>query len=109
MKTVEQLHRFTDPQEFKKPVASPQQVVSGDVTLSHWRAVIDKDSTNAIDNQPLDKLRVMQGIIYGLVNIRSDGKRLLFAVRNEANKSWAYETIEDDEIQTAVSSKIDFA
>ena len=109
LKTIEQLQRFTDPQEFKKPVATPEQVVSGDVTLSHWRAVIDKDSSNAIDNQPLDKLRVMQGIIYGLVNIRSDGNRLLFAVRNEGNKSWAYETIEDDEIQTAVSSKIDFA
>jgi beta-lactamase superfamily II metal-dependent hydrolase len=108
LKSVEQLQRFAQPQAFNKPQSAPEEVVSGDVTLSRWRAVIDKDSSSALDNQPVDKLRVMQGIIYGLVNIRSDGKRLLFAVRNEGNKSWAYETIEDDEIQTAVTSKIDF-
>jgi hypothetical protein len=43
----------------------------------------------------------MRQIIYGLVNVRTDGKRLLIAVRNEGNQSWAYETIEPDEIQRA--------
>jgi hypothetical protein len=50
----------------------------------------------------------MKGIVYGLVNVRTDGKRLLFAVRNEGNSSWAYETIEEDEIATAVEAKIEF-
>jgi len=51
----------------------------------------------------------MQDIIYGLVNVRSEGKHLLFAVRNEGNKSWAYETIEADEIKSAAVTHINFA
>lgn len=108
LKSIKRLHRFDKAQEFSKPTADPEEVVSGEVTLSKWRAVFDTKSDYATDNQPLNRLRGMQGIIYGLVNVRSDGKRLLFAVRNEGNSSWAYETIEEDEINTAVKAKIDF-
>jgi hypothetical protein len=108
LKKIEQMHRFSEPQEFKRPEDDPVDVVSGNVTLSKWRVVFDKDSGSAKDNQPANKLRGMKGIVYGLVNVRTDGKRLLFAVRNEGNSSWAYETIEEDEIATAVEAKIEF-
>jgi beta-lactamase superfamily II metal-dependent hydrolase len=108
LKKIEQLRRFAEPQEFKKPIDPPEETVSGDVTLSKWRVVFNKKSDSAIDNQPVSKFRGMQGIIYGLVNVRSDGKRLLFAVRNEGNKSWAYETIEESDIEKAVTSNIEF-
>jgi len=71
--------------------------------------VFNKKSGSAIDNQPVGKSGGMQDIIYGLVNVRSEGKHLLFAVRNEGNKSWAYETIEADEIKSAAVTHINFA
>jgi len=108
LKRIKRLHRFTESQEFRRPVAEPEEVVSGNVTLSKWRAVFDTRSNNAADNQPANLFRGMQGVIYGLVNVRSDGNRLLFAVRNEGNSSWAYETIEEDEIDTAVEATINF-
>ena len=48
-----------------------------------------------MDMAPLSTSRVMRHVVYGLVNVRTDGKRLLFAVRNEGNHSWASETLED--------------
>ncbi len=107
LKRIKQLQQYDEPQEFKRPATEPEEIVSGNVALSKWRAVFDTKSDTAIDNQPVNMLRGMQGIIYGLVNVRSDGKRLLFAVRNEGNSSWAYETIEKDEIETAVDVNID--
>ena len=108
LKKIEQLRRFANPQEFNRPIDPPEETVSGDVTLSKWRVVFNKKSDSAIDNQPVSKFRGMKGIIYGLVNVRSDGKRLLFAVRNEGNKSWAYKTIDESDIEKAVTANIEF-
>lgn len=36
----------------------------------------------------LDKLTLVDGIVYGLINIRTDGNRILFAVRNEKGNGW---------------------
>ncbi len=54
---------------------------------------------------PIPNTKVLRNIIYGLVNVRTDGKRLLFAVRNEGNHSWSYETIEREEIESAFRMK----
>lgn len=101
LKTVEQLRRYAEPQRWGRPRSEPVDTVSGAVTTSHWRAVLDRDSTDAGDQPPLPDTRALSDLIYGLVNVRTDGKRLLFAVRNEGNHSWAFETMEDAEIDTA--------
>lgn len=36
----------------------------------------------------LNRLTLVDGIVYGLINIRTDGKRMLFAVRNEKGNGW---------------------
>lgn len=101
LKDVDQLREYDQPQEYGAEKQQAKNVVSGEVTLSRWRAVLDRDSTAAPDLPPVAALRAMRSLIYGLVNVRTDGKRLLFAVRNEGNYSWAIETIEQDDFAKA--------
>jgi beta-lactamase superfamily II metal-dependent hydrolase len=42
----------------------------------------------------LSKLRVADKFVYGLVNVRTDGNKILCAVLNEGNSSWEIKTFE---------------
>jgi beta-lactamase superfamily II metal-dependent hydrolase len=101
LRGVDQLREYENPQTYGPEKEGPTKTVSGKVTVSKWRVVLDRDSAAAPDLPPAAAVRAMRTLIYGLVNVRTDGKRLLFAVRNEGNHSWAIETIEDTEIATA--------
>ena len=103
LKTIDQLREYEEPQAYGKAPDEPKKTVSGAVTTSRWRVVLDRQSDQARDQPPVPDARVMNRIIYGLVNVRTNGERLLFAVRNEGNHSWAYETLEPDEIAGAVT------
>ncbi len=107
LKSVDQLREYHQPQRYGRQSAAPSQTISGTVTKSKWRAVLDRRSAEAKDIPPLSNTKVLRDIIYGLVNVRTDGKRLLFAVRNEGNHAWAYETMEPGEIAGAYRLKPD--
>lgn len=38
--------------------------------------------------------RIVDGIVYGLVNVRTDGERILCATLNEKDATWDYEVFE---------------
>jgi len=99
--SIDQLREYEKVQYYGKQKEEPVQTVSGKVTTGRWRTILNRYSDDAKDFPPVPAVKVMRQIIYGLVNVRSDGKRLLFAVRNEGNQSWAYETIEAEEIARA--------
>ncbi len=101
LKGVEQLRRFEEKQEYGKTEVAPLQTVSGRETMKKWRVILDADSSRGSDMPPAHKARVMSNMIYGLVNVRTDGHRLLYAVRNEGNFTWAFETMEADEINAS--------
>jgi hypothetical protein len=42
--------------------------------------------------QPLRETKLVRGLIYGLVNVRTDGSRILCATRDENSKEWRIET-----------------
>lgn len=107
LSSIDQLREYAQPQEFGKEKDDPIRTISGKVTKSKWRTVLDRQSDDAQDVPPVQTAKVLRHIIYGLVNVRTDGERLLFAVRNEGDYSWAYETIEADEIATAYRVKPD--
>jgi beta-lactamase superfamily II metal-dependent hydrolase len=44
-------------------------------------------------SRTLDKALVLSGLVYGLVNVRTDGDRILCATMNEADKSWQVKSI----------------
>ncbi len=103
--SIDQLRKYNEPQNYARETEEPVKTISGKVTVSKWRTVIDRDSEDARDMPPIPNTKVLRNIIYGLVNVRTDGKRLLFAVRNEGNHSWSYETIEREEIESAFRMK----
>lgn len=98
---ADQLREYAEPQSYRMPTTEPERTVSGDVTRSRWRFVFDRDGDEPADQPPLPAIRAARGIIYGLVNVRTDGERVLFAVRNEGNHSWAYEVLEPEDFQRA--------
>lgn len=101
LKDVDQLREYAEPQPYGPEEDSPERIVSGEVTVSKWRVVLDRDSGEPRDLPPASGVRAMRSLVYGLVNVRTDGERLLFAVRNEGSYSWAYETMEKSEIEGA--------
>ncbi|MCA9279256.1 MAG: hypothetical protein H6815_08140 [Phycisphaeraceae bacterium] len=98
---IEQLRGYEDQQKYGVPSEDPVQTISGDATIAKWRLVFDHDSPAASAYPPIAGVRAVRGVVYGLVNVRTDGERVLFAVRNEGNKSWAGETLEPDDFQRA--------
>jgi len=44
-------------------------------------------------SKTLDKALVLSGLIYGLVNVRTDGEKILCATMNESDQSWQIKTI----------------
>jgi len=41
----------------------------------------------------LDRALVLSGLVYGLINVRTDGEKILCATMNEADQSWQIKTI----------------
>lgn len=100
--SVDQLRQYDTPQSYGRPSEVATHAVSGKVTKSNWRLVFDRKSARGSDFPPLPTVKAVRGVVYGLVNARTDGRKLLLAVRNEGDRSWAYETLKAKEIERAV-------
>lgn len=50
------------------------------------------DLNAANKNRTLDRLTLVDGVIYGLINIRTDGDKILLGVMNEKANTWDVET-----------------
>lgn len=107
--SIYQLREYREEQEYGEDKGDAIRTISGEKATAKWRTVLHRKPEEARDLPPISAAKVMRSIIYGLVNVRSDGKRILVAVRNEGNASWAYETIEADEIKKAYRVKPDIS
>jgi len=93
-KKIDQLRRYDDVQEWGPEQDEPVETVSGErraesgeKTTQKWRVVLDRSSRSRYDQPPASAAPVLRDVIYGLVNVRTDGKRLLFATRDEGDHS----------------------
>jgi beta-lactamase superfamily II metal-dependent hydrolase len=46
----------------------------------------------AVKTKSLDKIKIVDGIVYGLVNVRTDGNKILCATLNEGKSKWEVQT-----------------
>src|SRR5690606_25751452 len=46
------------------------------------------DRNPRTESKSMDRLRVVSGIVYGLVNVRTDGSTILCATKNEGKQKW---------------------
>jgi beta-lactamase superfamily II metal-dependent hydrolase len=71
---------------------------TGEILESNTRIDVTYKETNAGDLNPATKTRsfwdkkIVGGIIYGLVNVRTDGKKILCATMSESGNGWDIKT-----------------
>lgn len=51
-----------------------------------------KTSSKSAKEIPAESAHVVSGIVYGLVNVRTDGKKILCAIKNEGKEKWEIRT-----------------
>lgn len=69
--------------------------------MAKYRLFLGSSQKSAFDWPRIDKAQVVQGIRYGLINVRTDGKRLFFAQMEESGNDWAVATLNADQIDAA--------
>lgn len=69
--------------------------------LERFRLRLGGEREKPSHNPRLDEAQVVTGLVYGLVNVRTDGKKLLFAIREESGNDWGVETISAEDVRRA--------
>jgi hypothetical protein len=72
----------------RQPHRNASAAVDHDTTgdLARYRLRLGSNRKKLSHNPRLDLAKVVTGLVYGLVNVRTDGRRLLFALREESGK-----------------------
>lgn len=69
--------------------------------MGHFRLVLNNRPKSAFDLPRLDKATTVRGLVYGLINVRTDGETLFFAAMEEKGKDWSVTTLDDGQISSA--------
>jgi len=95
--------------EYDKPVSSfnPKEdprakLVHNDTDeMAKFRLFLGSNPSSPFHKPRLDNTKVVRGLRYGLINVRTDGKDLFFAQREESGKDWAYTVLTEKQIEEA--------
>ena len=68
---------------------------------SKYRLFLGSSQSSPLHRPRLDKVKAVKGLRYGLINVRTDGKRLYFAQMEESGKDWAIATLSEEQINRA--------
>lgn len=69
--------------------------------MAHFRLFLGSSQSSPFHWPRLDTAKVVRGLRYGLINIRTDGKRLFFAQMEESGDDWAYVSLSPEQIAQA--------
>ena len=78
--------------EAKKPKGA-RLLNDDEEEMSRFRLFLGRRQQSAFDWPRLDCAKQVRGIRYGLINVRTDGKRLFFAQLEEMGKDWSVATL----------------
>jgi hypothetical protein len=90
------------PKYLAKAPAGADHVYDSEDEKSRFRLYRADRPSAPRDFPRLDAAKVVRGLTYGLVNVRTDGSRLFFAVREESGPDWAIEVIERQQVEDAI-------
>ena len=68
---------------------------------SHFRLFLGSSQSSSLHKPRLDNAKVISGLRYGLINIRTDGNILFFAQMEESGEDWAYNILTEEQILRA--------
>ncbi len=103
IKKIDKLAEFTEgrpeyessrPKGVKKHHDTPEE-------MAKYRLFLGSSQKSAFDWPRIDKAKVVRGIRYGLINVRTDGRRLFFAQMEESGDDWAIATLSPEQIAAA--------
>lgn len=83
--------------EFKKPKGVKQHHDTEE-EMSKFRLFLGSSPKSAFDWPRLDCANLVRGLRYGLINVRTDGKRLFFAQLEESGSDWAVASLSPEQI-----------
>ncbi len=69
--------------------------------MARFRLFLTTSPSSPFHWPRLDRARVVRGLRYGLINIRTDGKRLFFAQMEESGEDWACTCLSSGQIAAA--------
>lgn len=100
---IGQMNEFADPQpEYSKTrPKGAKKVHDTEDEKSRYRLMLGNSQSSPKHWPRLDNALAVKGLRYGLVNVRTDGKRLFFAQLEETGSDWAVHTISDKQIKEA--------
>ena len=86
--------RIGNPTKLEVPgVGQPVQDQRLDDTKVSYSVSKSGDRRPSKKVSTFDKTKVVGGLVYGLVNVRTDGDKILFATLSEKDTSWEIKTI----------------
>lgn len=100
---VNALHEFAAPRpehESIRPTGA-EAVHNTKAEKSRFRAFLNRKPTSPAQWPRLDQVKTVKGLVYGLINVRTDGKDLLFAAMEEKGKDWSITVLTDKQIRKA--------
>lgn len=86
--------------ERKRPTGA-KQIHDTESEKSKFRLFLGSSQSSSAHWPRLDCAKVVKGLRYGLINVRTDGQRLFFAQLEESGDDWAYVMLESDQIDAA--------
>ena len=86
--------------ESKKPTGA-DIVHNTEDEMARFRLFLGTSQSSPFHWPRLDIANVVRGLRYGLINIRTDGKRLFFAQMEESGKDWAFTSLSPEQIAEA--------
>jgi hypothetical protein len=86
--------------EAKKPTGATT-VHNTEDEMARFRLFLGTSQTTPFHWPRLDSARIVRGLRYGLINIRTDGKRLFFAQMEESGDDWSITSLTPKQIEEA--------
>lgn len=100
---ISQMNEFDQAQPAysrEKPTGA-RKVHNTEDEMAKFRLMLSSRPKSSKHWPRLDKALAVRGLRYGLINIRTDGKRLFFAQLEEDGKDWAVTTLSEKQISEA--------
>ncbi|WP_152613094.1 hypothetical protein [Tateyamaria sp. ANG-S1] len=100
---IGQMNEYSEPQpkyERKRPVGA-KKVHNTKDEMAHYRLFLGSSQSSSFDWPRLDTVKAVSGIRYGLINVRTDGKRIFTAQLEESGGDWAYHVLNEQQITDA--------
>lgn len=103
MAPVDRMGEYPDPRppyERRRPTGATR-IHNTEDEMARFRLFLGSRQSSPFEWPRLDLAKAVRGLRYGLINVRTDGRRLFFAQMEESGDDWAIVTLSPEQIAEA--------